>query len=241
VENLQPDGEKSIVRLEKIAINYQNMKPKLTIILAIAAAIILICVSATVLYFAWNSIKNSTPLTEKDAVTAIQNKYQELKGYPSDSFSLRSIVTEKADDGWYVAFITNGSGVPIIKAQCFLITNNYSMTQKEYNPQEQLLNGEFSAKDCRPLGTPRSGDSCVVENCHDYSKISCGANKANMCTMMYQLGDRCLQYAKCGVQNGKCQQVENAQFNQCKSCVANCLAANKNDSPAAFECESKCI
>jgi len=57
---------------------------------------------------------------------------------------------------------------------------------------------------------------------------------------MYELGDNCLQYAKCGIQNNKCQQIENTQFTQWKSCVQKCIDNNKNDNMKEFECESKC-
>jgi len=83
------------------------------------------------------------------------------------------------------------------------------------------------------------GSDCALETCHGLN-IVCGSNPPDVCTEMYGIGDKCLQYAKCGVQNGKCQQIQNSQFTQCKLCVQKCIDANENDNMKLFECESKC-
>lgn len=80
---------------------------------------------------------------------------------------------------------------------------------------------------------------CELENCHGLD-IKCGPNPPQMCTMEYAMGDRCLQYAKCGIQNGKCQQILNSQFSECKSCIQSCININTDDSIEMFECENKC-
>ena len=61
-----------------------------------------------------------------------------------------------------------------------------------------------------------------------------------MCTEMYQLGDKCRQYAKCGVVSGTCQQIESPEFTACKSCAQKCENDFPNNPDKAFECESKC-
>ena len=81
--------------------------------------------------------------------------------------------------------------------------------------------------------------SCAMENCHGLD-IKCGSNPPDVCTEIYEVGDKCLQYARCGIQNGKCQQIQNTQFTQCKTCVQKCIDTNKNDNIGLFECESKC-
>jgi hypothetical protein len=90
----------------------------------------------------------------------------------------------------------------------------------------------FSAKTCTP-------GACQRETCHGLD-ITCGSNPPDVCTAMYQIGDKCLQYAQCGVRNGTCGQVENTSFTQCKTCVQNCIDKNKDNSEKLFECESKC-
>jgi len=87
--------------------------------------------------------------------------------------------------------------------------------------------------------TPPTSDQCGIENCHGLD-IVCGKKPAEMCTMMYQLGDRCRQYAQCGQVNGKCQQIENPLFTACKSCAKKCEKDFPNDPDKAFACESKC-
>lgn len=90
---------------------------------------------------------------------------------------------------------------------------------------------------CDASGSDSS--ACVVQNCHGLD-ISCGPKAPQMCTMMYALGDRCLQYARCGVQDGTCRQAENPQFTKCKACVQGCIASDMNDAAKQFACEAKC-
>ena len=88
-------------------------------------------------------------------------------------------------------------------------------------------------------GAPQASDECGIENCHGLD-IVCGPNPAEMCTMIYQLGDKCRQFAQCEVVDGVCQQIENPQFIACKSCVQECEQDFPNDPEKAFECESTC-
>jgi len=92
-----------------------------------------------------------------------------------------------------------------------------------------------------PIKTGKTADNktCVLETCHGLD-ITCGSNTAMACTMMYGIGDKCLQYAKCGVQNGNCQQIQNPQFTECKSCIQKCLETSNDDSVKLFDCESRC-
>jgi hypothetical protein len=107
------------------------------------------------------------------------------------------------------------------------------------------------------ISTDNPGTACEVTNCHGMD-IQCGAKKPEACTMMYQLGDGCLQFAECAVQNGQCQELVNQKFLSCKSCVENCqLESNNNVGGGSqgssggttgakpyfdvFSCESKCI
>lgn len=100
----------------------------------------------------------------------------------------------------------------------------------------------FRTKACGAAGADDSGadnQACGIENCHGMD-IKCGPNPAQMCTMEYRLGDKCRQYAKCDIVNGKCQQISNAAFDACKACVQKCEADFANDPMKAFDCESNC-
>lgn len=91
----------------------------------------------------------------------------------------------------------------------------------------------------QPVSATPPVSQCGIENCHGLD-IVCGANPADTCTMMYQLGDTCRQFAECGQVDGVCQQIENPQFTACKHCVQKCEADFPNDSEKAFACESTC-
>ena len=252
------------------------MKKKQPIlIIIIIILIILFCLGIGYWYFKGSKTAISGILSESKAIEIIKNRFPELKEYPSDKLPPKSIKTEKADDGWYVAFIQEGSGVPIIGARCYWVKNNNKIMQKEYTPQDNTFVGEFSAEECKlvenvvggdkdehgcigsagytwcqekqkclrtweePCGDNSGSSTCALENCHGLD-IKCGPNPPDACTEVYMVGDKCLKYAKCGVQNGKCQQIQNSQFTQCKSCVQTCIDINKNDNIKLFECESKC-
>ena len=90
---------------------------------------------------------------------------------------------------------------------------------------------------CEDKAAPQQ--TCGVENCHGLD-IQCGTNPPGACTMMYQVGDKCLKYAKCEIKNGQCQQTINPQFEQCKACAEKCESISKNDSVKVFECEAAC-
>jgi len=83
--------------------------------------------------------------------------------------------------------------------------------------------------------------SCGVTTCHGL-EITCGNAQQVMCTQMYQTGDICLQYAKCALVNGSCEQIPNTKFNNCKNCVQKCIDtySNSNDYSKLSECEGFC-
>lgn len=80
---------------------------------------------------------------------------------------------------------------------------------------------------------------CGIENCHGLD-ISCGRDVPKECTAIYKFGDRCRQYAKCGIINGECMFLESEEFKECKLCIQKCQETFKNDMPAGFGCESQC-
>jgi len=198
-----------------------------------------------------STVKENT--IESKAISVIKEKYSEFKDYPSNNLPPKSISTEEWNDGWYVAFIQEGSGRPIISAKCFFVDAHNNITNNgEYIPAlgDDSIQ-KFSARKCMPISPQGSWPSisnnlpietsptCALETCHGL-EIQCGSNPADVCTEIYGMGDKCLKYAKCGGQNGKCQQIENSEFTQCKSCVQKCIENNKNDTMKQFECESNC-
>jgi putative hemolysin len=99
----------------------------------------------------------------------------------------------------------------------------------------------FRTKVCGATGAAPVGDNakCGRENCHGLD-IKCGPNVAEICTMEYRLGDKCLALADCGVVDGVCRQIPNVAFDACKTCVQKCETDFKNDQAKLFECENKC-
>ncbi len=88
---------------------------------------------------------------------------------------------------------------------------------------------------------PSGVSSCGFTTCHGLD-LACGANAPEVCTMEYQLGDKCRQYARCDSSGGSCTLVTTPQFDSCKSCVERCAAIKSTtmDPAMVFECEAKC-
>lgn len=80
---------------------------------------------------------------------------------------------------------------------------------------------------------------CGVQNCHGM-EISCGPDVAEMCTMEYQLGDKCRSLASCQNVNGSCTIVKQEGYTRCVSCVEQCNKTSGGDPSKAFACESTC-
>ena len=82
-------------------------------------------------------------------------------------------------------------------------------------------------------------DTCGITNCHGL-EITCGSDIAQMCTAMYALGDRCREYAVCGIVDGQCEFISDPEFTACKTCVEDCFTKFSNDQIEIFNCESQC-
>jgi hypothetical protein len=81
--------------------------------------------------------------------------------------------------------------------------------------------------------------SCGLTNCHGLD-VSCGMNAPQVCTAMYQVGDRCRKYARCDTSNGGCALVLDAGFASCKACVQRCEIGAGSDNLASLSCEEQC-
>ncbi|MEI7433458.1 MAG: hypothetical protein WCJ93_04320 [Methanomicrobiales archaeon] len=81
--------------------------------------------------------------------------------------------------------------------------------------------------------------ACGIQNCHGM-EISCGPQVVEMCTMEYQLGDKCRSLASCQNINGSCTVVKQEGYTKCVSCVEECNRTAGNDPVKAFDCESRC-
>ena len=67
---------------------------------------------------------NKNGLAESEAISFLKSAYPEFKNYPNDNLPPQSIQTKQAWNGWYVAFVQEGSGRPILEAKCFLVTDD---------------------------------------------------------------------------------------------------------------------
>lgn len=97
----------------------------------------------------WNTYGKWDLPDEQDAIRIIQNTNPELMAYPSDEFPQKFIRTEKSADGWNVAFITEGSGVPIVSAQCYHLGNDRNVSLTGYFNHSKIVRiQDFSTENC---------------------------------------------------------------------------------------------
>jgi hypothetical protein len=81
--------------------------------------------------------------------------------------------------------------------------------------------------------------SCGMENCHGLD-IICGSKVPEACTMLYQLGDFCREFARCEVVEGECRLTSDPRFEACKTCIDTCTNTNTGNLPQQFACEQEC-
>jgi hypothetical protein len=88
-------------------------------------------------------------------------------------------------------------------------------------------------------GNPVS-TTCGFTSCHG-PDLACGNHVPEACTMLYQMGDKCRQYAQCtSGSDGSCSLVASPQFASCRACVQQCGRSAGSDPQQAFACEEKC-
>lgn len=117
--------------------------------IALIAVIFCMFVCAAFLYILIYS-KVTPELSSNEAVKLIQAKHSEFVDYPSDKLPPREIRMEKGMTGWYVAFVQEGSGVPVISATCFFVGQDRSI--REIGRFEPGDNGQlFNLQTCREL------------------------------------------------------------------------------------------
>jgi hypothetical protein len=102
--------------------------------------IIGIIVLATVLLIAipifYLTYINENSLSVSEAISQLKAVYPEFSKYPNNNLPPQSIQTKQASNGWYVAFVQEGSGRPILEAKCFLVTNDKIISNiGEYVPK----------------------------------------------------------------------------------------------------------
>ena len=173
-------------------------------------------VLALAAFFVWNTTGNASRFTESQAREIAEESC--IKG----GEALAEGTYNQATKTWWFAA-------------------NLNATREGCNPacvvSEEMKTAEINWR-CTGLIAP-DNSSCSMENCHGLD-IVCGPNPAQVCTEIYQLGDKCRQFAQCGVIDDVCQLIENPQFTACKACAIKCETDFPKDPEKAFACESQC-
>lgn len=121
-----------------------NKKILIGILGAIAIAIIVLLVMRP----------SRAPLTQDQAIDAVIAQHPELEAYKTNSLPPSSIETKVQTDGWSIAFIQRGSGLPgILQAQCYHVS----------------VSGNVVATGQYPQGDNSGADTIRIEDCSSES------------------------------------------------------------------------
>ena len=91
---------------------------------------------------------NDQIISEEEAISLIKKQYPQLQDFPSDGLPPKIIRSEKSTYGWYVMFVTQGSGIPIIEAKCFLVDNARIVYQIGKYENTGDMKNDLSIKTC---------------------------------------------------------------------------------------------
>lgn len=90
--------------------------------------------------------------------------------------------------------------------------------------------------------SPENPDAadCRLTPCHGLD-LTCGPETPEVCTKVYQIGDKCRRLVRCTVDStGTCRMVTTHNFTPCISCVRTCMNVSGNDPLKLFACEETC-
>ncbi len=88
--------------------------------------------------------------TANEVTAYLQGKYPELLS-TGGGLVPRSITIERVGTDWYVAYVQNGSGRPIISARCFRVASDAKVTEQSYTVPLEDRATKFSAVTCRTV------------------------------------------------------------------------------------------
>ena len=91
---------------------------------------------------------NNQMISEEESISLIKKRYPQLQDFPSDGLPPKIIRSEKSSYGWYVMFETQGSGIPIIEAKCFLVDNAKIVYQIGKYKNTGDMKNDLSVKTC---------------------------------------------------------------------------------------------
>jgi hypothetical protein len=125
--------------------------------------ILIVAILAIIVLVAWNKDDGRLEpqkliLSQEDAIQAAINTYPELGSYQATSLPPRRIETEKNEDGWYLGFITEGSGLQsILDARCFYVSEQTGVKPTgDFRRSGDELVQRISLKTCAPTLTSPS-------------------------------------------------------------------------------------
>lgn len=97
----------------------------------------------------WENFGKMDLPDEREAIRIVKDANPDLRDFTWEPVWPRSIMTERDASGWYVAFIMEGSGVPIVSARCYHVGNDRTVSLTgSVNRSTFVLPRDFSPARC---------------------------------------------------------------------------------------------
>lgn len=175
-------------------------------------------------FFLSGSAAPATAPTRDEATSAVIALHPELASYKTTSLPPSFIEAKEAPNGWYIAFIQRGSGLPgILNAQCYHVNSTQEVTATgQYTRHDNVEADMVALEDCNPSNIPVPQTTPVVNN--PSGKCYIGGCSAQLCTDQqdavstceYTAIYACYKSAKCERQvNGQCGWTQTPQLAAC--------------------------
>mgnify|MGYP003346147405 CR=1 FL=1 len=111
----------------------------------LATLLLVVLIGAAAIHFGAGT---QASISLDDAVTAIERQHPELSSYPSTTFPVKRIQSEPGAGGINVAFITEGSGRPIVEAHCYFVGDDGTVLETGAFLPAMQTRSTFSIRTC---------------------------------------------------------------------------------------------
>jgi hypothetical protein len=160
---------------------------------------------------------SSVALTKDQAIDAVIAQHPELAAYKTTSLPPSAIETKPQVDGWSIAFVQRGSGIPgILQAHCYHVgTDSAIVATGKYVRMDNVEADTIVVEDCTPNNIAMPEAKCYVGGC---SAQLCTGEPDAVSNCEYNPRYACYKTAECERQvNGQCGWTSTPELSMCLS------------------------
>ncbi|MCK9368428.1 hypothetical protein M0R04_00400 [Candidatus Dojkabacteria bacterium] len=129
--------------------NFINIAMKKKMLIGAVLTFTLILFSLIIIYLYKQKDKIQENILD-NKFEVVYAKYPTLRTFnPEKLFAGGTISSLNENGDYYIAFITYGSGVPIIDARCFKINSENVLSETKYTKDVKRAQDQFDIKECK--------------------------------------------------------------------------------------------